>query len=129
MLGSVMVMGSGLDLVNKQRNYRTAGAHNVSVSRAADDRAVPFRGHAGVGKDHMLHHGLGDSHGVDGIGSLVNGKTDHAFHTCIDGRVENIVRPLHIGLDGLHREELAGWHLLERSGMEDIIHARHGVGH
>lgn len=41
--------------------------------------------------------------------------------------MEHVIRADDIGLHGLHREELAGGHLLERRRMEDVVHAGHGV--
>ena len=41
--------------------------------------------------------------------------------------VEEVVRSFNVGPHGLHGEELAGGHLLERRRVEDIVHAGHGV--
>ena len=116
-----------LDLVDEQRNHRAARAHDVAVARAGDDRAAALRRHAGVGVDHALHHGFADAHGVDGIGRLIRGQADHALHPRVDCRVEDVVGALHVRAHGLHGEELAGRHLLERRGVEDVVHPRHGV--
>ena len=118
-----------LDLVDEQRNHRAARAHDVAVARAGDDRAAALRRHAGVGVDHALHHGFADAHGVDGIGRLVRGQADHALYPRVDGRVEDVVRADDVRTHGLHGEELAGGHLLERGSVEDVVHARHGVAH
>ena len=118
-----------LDLVDEQRNHRAARAHDVAVARASDDRAAALCRHAGVGVDHALHHGLGDAHGVDGIGRLVRGQADHALYPRVDGRVEDVVRADDVRAHGLHGEELAGRHLLERRGVKDVVHTRHGVSH
>ena len=118
-----------LDLVDEQRNHRAARAHDVAVARTGDDRAAALRRHTGVGVDHALHHGLGDAHGVDGIGRLVRGQADHALHPRVDGRVEDVVRADDVGAHSLHGEELTGRHLLERRGVEDVVHPRHGVAH
>lgn len=117
------------DLVDEQRDHRAAGTHDVAVARAGDDRAAALRRHAGVGVDHALHHGLGDAHGVDRIGRLVRGQADHALDTRINRRMEYVVRADDVRLYRLHREELAGRHLLERGSVEDVVHARHGVAH
>ena len=116
-----------LDLVDEQRNHRAARAHDVAVARAGDDRTAALRRYTRVGIDDALHHGLGDAHGVDGVGRLVRGQADHALHPRVDGRVEDVVRADDVGAHGLHGEELAGRHLLERCGMKDVVHARHGV--
>ena len=116
-----------LDLVDEQRNDRAAGAHDVAVARAGDDRAAPLRRHAGIGVDHALHHGLADAHGVDGIGRLVCRQADHALHPRVDGGVEDVIGADDVRAHGLHGEELAGGNLLERCGMKDVVHARHGV--
>ena len=97
---------AGLDLVDKQRDHRAAGAHHVAVASAADDRSAALCRHTGVGGDDVLHHGLGDAHGVDGVGGLIGGEAYHALHASVDGGVQRVVCTHHIRLDGLHREEL-----------------------
>ena len=116
-----------LDLVDEQGDDAAAGTHNVAVTGAADGGAAALGSHTGVGVDDVLHHGLGDAHGVDGISCLVGGQADHTLHTCVNGGVEDVVRADDIGLDGLHGEELAGGDLLQGSGVEDVVHAGHGV--
>ena len=118
---------ASLDLVDEQGDDAAAGAHDVAVTGAADGGAAALCGHTGVGIDDVLHHGLGDAHGVDGIGGLVGGQADNTFDTCINGSVEDVVGADDIGLDGLHGEELAGGDLLQGSGVEDVVHAGHGV--
>ena len=75
----------------------------------------------------MLHHGLGNTHSVDGVGSLVGGQADHALDAGVDGGVQDIVRADDIGLHGLHGEKLAGGDLLQRRGVEYVVDAGHGV--
>ena len=116
-----------LDLVDEQGDDAAAGAHDVAVTGAADGGAAALCGHTGVGIDDVLHHGLGDAHGVDGIGCLVGGQADNTLDTCVNGGVEDVVGADDIGLDGLHGEELAGGDLLQGSGVEDVVHAGHGV--
>ena len=116
-----------LDLVDEQRDHRAAGAHDVAVARAGDNRAAALRRHAGVGVNDTLHHGLRDAHGVDWVGCLVRGQADHALYPRINGSVKDVVRTDDIRAHGLHGEELAGGHLLERSGVEDVVDAWHSV--
>ena len=116
-----------LDLVDKQRDHAAAAAHDIAVAGAADGRAAALGRHAGVGKDDMLHHRLGNTHRIDGVGSLVGGQADHALNAGVNGGVQHIVGADDVRLHGLHREELAAGHLLERSCVEDVIHAGHGV--
>ena len=118
---------AGADLVNEQRNDAAAAAHDVAVAGAADRRAAALGGHAGVGIDDVLHHRLGDAHGVDGIGGLVGGQADDALHARVNGGVQDIVRADDVRLHGLHREELAGGHLFQRCRVEDVVDAGHGV--
>ena len=118
---------ASLDLVDEQGDDAAAGAHDVAVAGAADGGAAALRSHAGVGVDDVLHHGLGDAHGVDGVGGLVGGQADDTLDTCINGGVEDVIGADDIGLDGLHGEELAGGDLLQSSGVEDVVHAGHGV--
>ncbi len=117
----------GPDLVDEQRDHAAPAAHHVAIARAADDGMAALRGDAGIGIDDMLHHGLGDAHGVDGIGRLIRGQADHALDMIGNRGVEHIVRADDVRLHGLHREELAGGNLLERCRMEDVVHAGHGV--
>ena len=122
--------GNGLacpNLVNEQGDDAAPGAHDVAVAGAADGGAAPFRGHPGVGVDDVLHHGLGNAHGVDGIGGLVRRQADHPLDPGIDGGVEHVVRALHVGLYRLHGEKFAGRHLLQRGGVEHIVNPIHGV--
>ena len=116
-----------LDLVDEQGDDAAAGAHDVAVAGAADGGAAALGSHTGVGIDDVLHHSLGDAHGVDGIGGLVGGQADNTLDASVNGGVEDVVGADDIGLDGLHREELAGGDLLQGSGVEDVVHAGHGV--
>ena len=116
-----------LDLVDEQRDDRAARTHDVAVARAADDGIAALRRNARVGVYNVFHHGLGDAHSVDGIGRLIRGQADHALHTRINGRMQHVVRALHVRLHRLHRKEFARRNLLERGGMEDVVHARHSV--
>ena len=43
--------------------------------------------------------------------------------------MQYVVRADDVGAHGLHGEELAGGHLLERRRVEDVVHAMHGVAH
>ena len=118
---------AGLDLVDEQGDDAAAGAHDVAVTGAADGGAAALGSHTGVGVDDVLHHGLGDAHGIDGIGGLVGGQADDTLHTCVNGGVEDVVGTDDVGLNGLHGEELAGGDLLQGSGVENVVHAGHGV--
>ena len=118
---------SRMDLFDKERDHGAPGAHDISVAGTADDRIPALRRHTGVGKNDMLHHGLGGSHCIDRIGRLVGGKADDPLNTGINGSMEDVVRPLDIGFDRLHGEKLAGGNLLEGRRMPDVIHAGHGI--
>ena len=118
---------AGLDLVNEQGDDRATGAHDISVASAANGGAAPLGGYPGVGVNHMLHHSLGNAHGVDGIGGLIGGQANHTLDPRVNGGVEHIVRSDDIGLDGLHGEELAGRNLLQSSGVENVVNTRHGI--
>ena len=118
---------ASLNLVDEQRDDRATAAHDVAVAGAADRRAAALSGHAGVGIDDVLHHRLGDAHGVDGIGGLVGGQADDALHARVNGGVQDIVRADDVRLHGLHREELAGGHLFQRCRVEDVVDAGHGI--
>ena len=118
---------AGLDLLNEQGDHAAPAAHDVAVPGAADNGASPFCSHPGVGVDDPLHHGLGHTHGVDGVGSLVRGKAHHPFDAGVNGGVKHVVRTDDVGAHSLHGEELAGGHLLQGSGVEDVVHPGHGV--
>ena len=118
---------TSLDLVDKQRNDRATAAHHVAVTGAADGRAAPLRRHTGVSVDNVLHHGLGDAHGVDGVGSLVGGQADHPLNASINSGVQDIVRTDNVGLDSLHGEELAGRNLFQCGGVENVVNTGHCV--
>ena len=118
---------ASLDLVDKQRDDRAPAAHDVAVTSAADGGAATFRSHTGIGVDDVLHHGLGDAHGVDGIGCLVSGQADNTLNACVDGGVQDVIGTDDVGLDSLHGEELAGRNLLQCSGMENVVNAGHSV--
>ena len=113
------------NLFDEQRNHAAARAHDVAVASAADGGAPGAV--AGVGVDDGLHHGLGLAHGVDGVGGLVGRQAHDFLDTLGDGGVQHVVGADDVGLDGLHGEELAGGNLLEGSGMEDVVHAVHGI--
>lgn len=115
------------DAVDEQRDHRAARAHDVAVAGAADGGAAGAV--AGVGVDDGLHHGLGLAHRVDGVGRLVGGQAHDAVDALLDRGVEHVVRADDVGAHGLHGEELAGGHLLEGGGVEDVVHAVHGVAH
>ena len=118
---------AGLDLVNEQRNNTAAAAHNVAVTGAADGRTTTLSRYTGICVDDVLHHGLGDTHSVDRIGRLVGGQADNTLNTSVNSGVEDVVRADDVGLNSLHREELAGRNLLQSSRMENVVNTRHGV--
>ena len=108
------------NLINPQGNDRAAGTHHVAIASAAD---LGFARVTTLGDGDLLLHGLGDTHGVDGIGGLISGETDDGSYACLNSSGQDIVRANDIGLDGLHREELTARDLLQCCGMEDVIHA------
>ena len=115
------------DAVDEQRDDAAARAHDVAVAGAADGGAAGAV--AGVGVDDGLHHGLGLAHGVDGVRGLVGGQAHDAVDALLDRGVQDVVRADDVGAHGLHGEELAGGNLLEGGGVEDVVHAVHGVAH
>lgn len=112
------------NLINPQGNDRTTGAHHIAIAGAAN---LGLARVATLGHCNLLLHGLGDTHGVDGIGGLVGGETNDGSYTCLNSSSQDIVRTNDIGLDGLHWEELTARDLLQCCGMEYIIHTGHGV--
>ena len=118
---------ASLDLVNEQRNNTATATHDVAVTGAADGSAATLRSHTGVGVDDVLHHGLGNAHGVDGVSCLVGGQADNTLDTGINGGVQHVVSTNDVGLNSLHGEELAGRNLLQCGSMEDVINTGHSV--
>ncbi len=119
--------GNGIampNLVYPQGYHAAAGAHHIAVAGAADlgGAAVSALGHGD-----LLFYGLGDTHGVDGIGGFVGAQANHALHAGIDGHIKGVIGANHVGLHGFHGEELAAGHLLEGGGMEHVIDALHGI--
>ena len=116
-----------LYLLHPQRYYRTAACHHIAVTGAADGRSCLFTQRTALGYGNLLHHGLADAHGIDGIGSLVGRKHYYILYTMRYGRFQYIVRADHIGLHSLQREELATGNLLQGGGGEYIIHSYHST--
>ena len=115
---------SGLDLLDPKGNDAPAGAHHVSVARAADFHAAAA---PALCHHDLLHHRLAGAHCVDRIGSLVGGKADCCLHAGVNGLAENVVGAQDVGPDRLQWEKLAGRHLLKGGGMEDKVNAVHRV--
>ena len=75
----------------------------------------------------MLHHGLGDTHSVDGVSSLVGGQADNTLDASVNSGVQHIISTDDVGLDGLHGEELAGRNLFQSGSVEDVVNTGHCV--
>ena len=118
---------ASLDLVDEQRDDGATAAHNVAVTSAADGSAITLSSYTGIGVDDVLHHGLGDAHGVDGISCLISGQANNTLDASVDGSVQHIIGADDVGLDSLHGEELAGRDLLQSSSVEDVVNAGHCV--
>ena len=116
-----------LDLVDEQGDDAAAGAHDVAVAGAADGGAAALGSHTGVGVDDVLHHGLGDTHSVDGVGCLIGGQADDTLDTSINSGVQHIISADDVGLDSLHGEELAGRNLFQSGSVEDVVNTGHCV--
>ena len=111
-------------LVDPQGDNGAARTHHIAVAGAAD---LGLAGIAALGDGDLLFDGFGDAHGIDGVGGFVGGEADDALHAGFDGGGEDVVGAFDVGLDGFHGEKLAGGHLLQCGGMEDVIDAGHGV--
>ena len=118
---------TSLDLVDEQRDNGTTAAHNVAVTSAADGSAATLSSYTGIGVDDVLHHGLGDTHSVDGVSSFVGGQANNTLDASVNSGVQHIISTDDVGLDGLHREELAERNLLQSGSMEDVINTGHCV--
>ena len=118
---------ASLDLVNEQRNDGTTAAHDVAVTGAADGGAATLGSHTGVCVDDVLHHGLGNAHGVDGVSCLIGGQADDTLNACVNCSVQDVISTDDVGLDGLHGEELAGRNLFQSGSVEDVVNTGHCV--
>ena len=116
-----------LYLLHPQGNHRTATCHHIAVTGATDGRSCLLTQRTALGYGNLLHHGLADTHGIDGIGGLVGRKHHHILYTMRYGRFQYIVRADHIGLHSLQREELATGNLLQGGGRKHIIHSYHST--
>ena len=114
------------DLIDEERYNAASRAHNVSVSGTVENRSA-IGCHLSVGVNDMLHHGLGNSHGVDRVSGLVGRQTDHMLDSALYGGVDQVIGTDDVGLHGLHREKFTARNFLECSGMEHIVNARHHV--
>lgn len=112
------------DLIDPKRNDGAAGAHDIAVTGVAD---LGLAGHPGLGDRDLLLDRLGHAHGVDGIGRLVGRETDDALHPLINSSGQHIIRTDNVSAYRLHGEELAGGHLFEGGGVEDVVHPAHGT--
>ena len=75
---------SGTDLIDPQRNDRSARAHNIAVARTTD-LGLFGRDGTGFGDDDLFHHCFGGSHRVDRIRCFVGRKTNNVFYTGFNG--------------------------------------------
>ena len=112
------------DLVDPQRDNGTAAAHNVAVTGATD---LGLAAITALGHSDLLFHSLGDTHGVDGICSLVGREADHALYAGFDSGGQYVIGTDDIGTHSFHGEELAGRNLLESCRMEYVVYTVHGV--
>jgi hypothetical protein len=78
-----------------------------------------------VSLHHFLHDCLGHAHGIDGIHRLVGAQAHDTAHCVAQGRLNHVRAAYDVGTHRLHGKELAGRHLLQRSGMKDQIHVLH----
>jgi len=76
---------------------------------------------------HLFHHRFRDAHGVDRVGRLVGRQANHALHAVLDRGLEQVVGADYVGLDGFHRVEFAGRHLLQRGSVKDVVDATGGI--
>ena len=116
------------ELVDPQGDDRATGAHNVAVA-GTNDLGLIGGNDSGFGHGDLLHHGLGDAHGADGVGGLVGGQANDALYPRLNGGIQHVLGAQNVGLHGLHGKEFTGGYLLEGGSMEHEIHAVHGVLH
>ena len=117
---------ASLDLIDPQRDNRTARTHNIAITGAAD---LGVARHTGFCNGNLLLHGLGHTHCIDGICSLVGRQADDTLDALLNGSSKYIISTDNIGAHGFHGEELAGGHLLQGSSMEDVVHTVHSTTH
>lgn len=113
------------DQFDKQGDDRTTRGHDIAVAGTVEGRLLGV-GKARFGDDDLLHHRLGDSHGVDRIHRLVGAEGDNSFDAFGYGSVENIFGAENIGLDRFQRIKFTRRDLLQGRSLKDIIDSVHG---
>ena len=108
-------------LFQEHGNHAASAAQNIAVPDAAEARRPRSRVGIALHKE-FLRAQLGRSVEIDGVDCLVRAEGHHLRHTAIDGRIDDVLGPQHIGLDGLERIVFAGRHLFERGGVYHQIH-------
>lgn len=124
-MGDGQAAGAFLDQSVEEGHHRAAGSHHVAVAHYGEDGRVPAR-HIIGGHEQLVGAELGGTIEVDRVGGLVGGEGDHLLDPIVEGRLDDIFRPIDIGLDALHGVVLGGRHLLEGGGMNHEVHAVHG---
>ncbi|MCY1175079.1 hypothetical protein D9M73_153010 [compost metagenome] len=115
---------TALQLIDEQRDHRTTGCHDVTVAGCANHRACR-RNHPRFGNHQLFSHGLGNAHGIDWVYCFVGTEYDNALHARSNSRIQNVLGTHDVGTHGFHRVKLAGRHLLQGGGVEDVIHPHH----
>ena len=80
-----------------------------------------------LGHRYLFLNSLGNAHRIDRVRSLIRRETDDTFHSCIDSRIQRIIRSYHVRLYCLHRKELTRWHLLQSCRVEHVVHSHHRI--
>ena len=112
-------------LLHPKRNHGTTAGHYVSIAGAADGGLCIRPQCTPLGNGNLLHHGLGDTHGVDRVGCFVRREDDDILNAVSDSGEKYIVGAFYIRTHSLHRVEFARGYLLQCGRREDIIDSVH----
>ena len=111
-----------VDQLLKQWNDRAAAARHIAV--AHDRKIQVFRATVRIGSNkQFVRYQFRTAVKIYRIDCLVRRECDHLLDACVERRINDILRAVHIGLDRLVWIVLTRWHLFERRGVNHIIDA------
>ena len=105
-----------------------AAAQHVAVAGATEPRSR----RRGVGvalHEQLLGAEFRGAVEVDGVDGLVGAQAEHLFDAAVDGRIDDVLRAVDVGLHGLAGVVFAGRHLLQRGGVDHDVDAAHRPPH
>src|SRR5262245_14213659 len=113
-------------LRREERDHAAAAPDDVAVAHDAEHGSPRVAVDVAL-DEKLLAAQLGGAVQIDRVDRLVRADPDDALDALVDGGVDDVLRPEHIGLDRLERVVLARGNLLHRGGVEDDVHPVHGA--